>query len=495
MVHLKMDFEERIITRMQKQYIQKIDMELSPLGFGLMRLPMVNGRFTHDAYKMIFIAMEAGVNYYDTAYRYLNGHSEDFVHDALVKKYPRETFYIADKLPVWECKNKDDMEKIFQMQLEKLGTNYIDFYLLHALHKSRWHNIYNQGVLDFLEEKKKTGKIRKVGFSLHDNTKTLINIEKTYDWDFIQLQINYYDWTVQHADRSYEYLAKKGIPCIVMEPLGGGRLSKLPEKAEKLLKKVHPTATASSWGIRFTASLPNVAVTLSGMSTLDQMQANISSFSPLVPISNDEQKILNEVVQIIGSYNTIPCTACEYCVNDCPKGVDIPQIFQRYNDSKMFDSIIHFEDDYLGFISDKSRGDACINCGKCLQKCPQGIDIPKQLNDIHDMVIRNLFGLDEEGLKSIFDNKEEFLLICFGAGQRGQLLQEYLYKKKIQLNYYCDNSKQLWGEKINGIPIIGTTELREITKHKHVNMIITSNSYTEIKKQLESLNIPNLFIR
>jgi len=474
---------------MQKRHIKKLDMELSQLGFGIMRLPMANGWFTDDAYKMIDRAMEVGINYYDTAYRYQEGQSEAFVYDALVKRYPRESFHIADKLPVWECRCKDDMGRIFNTQLERLGVEFIDFYLLHALNKPNWRTAYDQGALDFLEKRKKEGKIRKVGFSLHDNTDALSCIERAFEWDFVQLQINYYDWTVQRVDKSYEYLDIKGIPCFVMEPVGGGRLGKLPEKAEALLKTASPGASVSSWAIRFAAALPNVAVTLSGMSTHEQLEDNIATFSPVVPITQGEQSKLDEVVRIFGSYNAIPCTSCQYCVHGCPGEIDIPQIFQRYNDSIMFENATSFDIDYFGLIPEGKRGDACTDCGICVKKCPQGIGIPQQLINMHRAAVSAAFGVGKEELDYLKNRGSDSITVCFGAGLRGKILQAYLRQNGVDTDYFCDNSESMWGKEVNGVPVVGLKKIQQLAKGVWVDMLVAVGAYNEVKKQLEDSGV------
>jgi len=478
---------------MEKRYIKKLEAELSPLGFGVMRLPMIGNSFSDEAYCLIEYAMKSGINYYDTGFHYQNSRSEEFLHNSLVLKYPRESFHIADKLPVWDCKSKDDMERIFKIQLERLGVKYIDFYLLHALQKSRWQECYNQGVLDFLDTKRKKGEIRKIGFSLHDNTNTLKSIVNAFDWDFVQLQINYYDWTIQNVNKSYEFLTENEIPCFVMGPVGGGRLSKLPEKAEKILKSAHPNVSVSSWAVRFTASLPNVATTLSGMSNMEQLKDNISYFSPFVPICSKEQEALQKVVKIIQSYSTIPCTSCNYCVDDCPKSVDIVQIFQKYNESKNFPNsgAIPFVTYYFEFINENNRGNSCIGCEKCEKKCPQGIKISKELQKIHEFAIIQFLGVSTQKLEYLSKNEQDSIFICFGAGRRGSVIQPLLSQYGISVRYFCDNSEALWGNEINGIPVISPVELGEIICSNKVNIFITNAAYDAIKSQLEKLNVPN----
>ncbi len=373
---------------MKKKYIEKLGMELSPLGFGVMRLPMEGNGFPKQVFDLLDKAMDMGLNYYDTAYPYQQGRSERLVCDALVKRYDRDSFYIADKLPLWECKSQEDMERIFQIQLERLCVEWIDFYLLHGLHKSRWETAYENGVLDFLEKKKREGRIHKIGFSFHDTVEVLSQIEKKYPWDFIQLQINYYDWEIMGAKEQYEYVADKGIPCMVMEPVGGGRLSRLPKKAEDVFKKVCPDESIPSWAMKYVASLDNVVVTLSGMNSEEQLKDNAAQFNERKPLTETEKQAIGQVVEIMRSYHTVSCSGCRYCVDVCPKGIDIPQIFKRYNDFSMFENMARFDIDYYAFIPEGKRGDSCIKCQQCSRMCPQKIDIPKEIEKIHREAVR-----------------------------------------------------------------------------------------------------------
>jgi len=474
---------------MDKRYIKKLDMTLSPLGFGVMRLPMEGDAFPAEAYRLIASAMEAGINYYDTAYFYQRGRSEEFIRQALVAKYPRDTFHIADKLPVWECAGIADMERIFQTQMDRLGVEYIDLYLLHGLHRSRWTDIYRKGVLEFLERKQKEGRVRKIGFSFHDTAEVLIPILDAFDWDFAQLQINYYDWTVQQAQKSYECLAQREIPCLVMEPVGGGRLSKLPGGAEKLLKEIRPEASVSSWAIRFVASLPNVAVTLSGMSNQEQLLDNLASFDPLVPLTKAEMKTLDKVVRILCTYNTIPCTACRYCMEACPAEIDIPQIFRRYNDYKMFDNVARFDIDYFAFIPREKRGDACLACGQCVKKCPQQIDIPDKLKMVHHTAVGLSVGFELDKLKAYLDREKGAPLVCFGAGNTGKTALGLLLENGYSVSYFCDNAQHLWGSEVNGVPVISPEQLKALNRERKTVVLITSIYDAEIKAQLSKMGI------
>ena len=473
---------------MQKQYIESLEMLLSPLGFGVMRLEQnPDGTFPPGVHRLLAEAYERGINYFDTAYLYLGGRSEELIRDALVARYPRESFYIADKLPVWDCRNRDEMDRIFNVQLERLGVKHIDFYLLHGLHRSRWIDIHSKGVLGFLDDKRAEGKIRKAGFSFHDTTSELEPILDSYGWDFVQLQINYYDWIVQHEKDSYEMLAERGIPCFVMEPVGGGRLAQLPDATGRLLKDHRPDDSIASWAIRFSTSLPNVAVTLSGMSDTGQLLDNLSVFDSFVPLSEAEQSILQNVVLILRGYSLIPCTACRYCITDCPCNVDIPQIFKRYNDYRQFENMARFDADYYAFIPEQQRASNCVSCGECVRKCPQNIDIPTELKAIHDFAAGLTIGVEVRELKAQLGN--DSYLVCFGAGPAGRAALSSLGECGFNVDCFCDNAKHLWGTAVDGIPVISPDKLRELAGKEKLSVLITSSYYDEIKAQLSSLGI------
>lgn len=472
---------------MEKRYIKQLDLELSPLGFGIMRLPMDGDDFPKKVYELIDQAMAKGINYYDTAYLYQKSKSEILIREALVKRYDKNSFYIADKLPVWECQNQDDMERIFQIQMERLGVDRIDFYLLHALHKNIWESVYEKGVLDFLERKKREGRIGKVGFSFHDTTEVLKQIEQTYSWDFIQLQLNYYDWEVNGVKNSYAYLEKRNIPCIVMEPVGGGRLSELPREAEEKLKTVHPDQTVSSWAIRYAASLPDVAVTLSGMSNEIQLNDNAAQFGNIRPFTREENEAINQVVDIIVSRHSVPCSGCRYCVDECPKGVDIPQIFKRYNDFYLFEKTQTptFDEDYFMYIPEDKTADMCIKCQKCSQKCPQKIDIPRKIEEIHKLAISLTIGMEDPSELDVFLQQHiGKKVICFGAGLKGIRTKRFLEHVGYEVAYFCDNAESKWGSFADKIEIVSPAGLNELYKDGKYCVLITSAYHEQIKAQL-----------
>lgn len=474
---------------MEKRYIRQLGMELSPLGFGIMRLPMSGETFPGEVYDLIDLAMEEGVNYYDTAYLYQKGKSEALVREALVKRYDRGRFYIADKLPVWECKSQEDMERIFRIQQERLGVEQIDFYLLHGLYRDVWEAVHEKGVLDFLDRKKREGKIRKAGFSFHDTIEVLKTIEQAYEWDFVQLQINYYDWEAIHVKECYEYLEERDIPCMVMEPVGGGRLSSLPEEAERVLKEVHPDRSAASWAIQYVASLPDVAVILSGMNKQEQLWDNIDRLSEIRELTEEEKRAIKKVVGILHSYQTIPCTGCGYCMDGCPAGVDIPQIFKRYNDSCLFENMTAFDADYFMFLPEKRRGDACIQCGKCSARCPQKIKVPEEINRVHRYAIGLSLGVEEGGLDGLMERCRGKKIICFGAGLRGIRGKAFLEGEGLEVAYFCDNDKAKWGTEAEGTEVVSPEKLGEIYAGGDVCVLVTSMYQREIREQLKSMGI------
>ena len=473
---------------MQPRYNPKLKMSLPPLGFGVMRLPInSDGTFSVEVHSLLAEAYECGINYFDTAYNYLGGHSEELIRDAIVAHYPRSSFYIADKLPVWLCADKSDMERIFQIELERLGVDFIDFYLLHGLNRSTWADAYSNGVLDFIEQKKREGKIHKIGFSMHDDVQTLKLILDAYKWEFALLQINYYDWIALRAKENYDLLEERGIPCMVMEPVGGGRLAKLPDDAEKLMTTVRPNDSIASWALRFIANLPNVVVTLSGMSNSEQLLDNISVFSTPKPLSDTEQTVLNDVADILSNSNTIPCTYCRYCLEECPKDIAISHIFQIYNDCAMFEHARALNLEYNIIIPQSRRGGNCVECGKCADRCPQKIDIPQQLKMVHNTAVGLALGVDVGKLKENLPS--ESLVICFGAGEMGCNALAVLRECGCKIDYFCDNAEHLWGTEIDGVETISPSQLCKLHQSQKVQVLITSGYHDEIKAQLGEIGI------
>lgn len=364
------------------------DTELSRLGLGTMRLP-VKGIIKREAnpiidykeaQKLVDFAIENGINYFDTAYMYHAGKSEKFIGTAL-SKYPRESYYLVDKLPIWMCKKPADMEKIFSNQLKRTGTAYFDNYLLHSLDKNNFEKCEKFGAYDFLIEKQKQGLIKNIGFSFHGTIDDLKQIVSAHHWDFAQIQLNFLDWKNQDAKTQYEILTEAGIPVIVMEPVRGGKLADIPKDAEKLFKNINCDASAASWAIKFVANLPNVVTILSGMNSIEQLQDNIDTLTDFKPLTDSELQACFNAASIMNKKDVIPCTGCDYCA-DCPKGVKISTVFACYNEYKNGDISEEESKKKYSEIPADNNADVCIKCGKCASHCPQSIKIPEKLEEL-----------------------------------------------------------------------------------------------------------------
>lgn len=364
------------------------DTELSRLGLGTMRLPVkgiikreANPMIDYkEAQKLVDFAIENGINYFDTAYMYHAGKSEKFIGTAL-SKYPRESYYLIDKLPIWMCKKPADMEKIFSNQLKRTGTPYFDNYLLHSLDKNNFEKCEKFGAYDFLVEKQKQGLIKNIGFSFHGTIDDLKQIVSAHHWDFAQIQLNYLDWKNQDAKTQYEILTEAGIPVIVMEPVRGGKLADIPKDAEQLFKNINSDASAASWAIKFVANLPNVVTILSGMNSIEQLQDNINTLTDFKPLTDSELQACFNAASIMNKKDVIPCTGCDYCA-DCPKGVKISTVFAYYNEYKNGDISEEESKRKYSEIPAEYNVNVCIKCGKCASHCPQSIKIPEKLEDL-----------------------------------------------------------------------------------------------------------------
>ena len=372
---------------MKYSEFSNINGKVSKLGFGLMRLPkLYEGKEDIDfkeAERLVDLAYKNGVNYFDTAYVYHNGESEIFA-GKILNKYPRESYNLATKLPGWAIKNDGKtVDVLFNEQLEKCETEYFDFYLLHSLNRDIWNTFKSVNAYENLKEKKAQGKIRHLGFSFHGDIELFKELLNNYEWDFVQLQINYYDWEADNAKDFYKLLEDKNIPCIVMEPVRGGSLQKLNDEAVEVFKKLSSSSPAS-YALRFVAQLPNVLVTLSGMSTYEQVEDNINTFNECKPLSEEELKAIEEANVLFRKNFSIPCTACKYCVTECPKGIDIPSCFSAYNEYNATREIIDLNKTYL-LIPKEKQAHNCIDCKKCMEHCPQEINIPRKLSNIKNL--------------------------------------------------------------------------------------------------------------
>lgn len=361
----------------------------SKLGFGLMRLPKdKQGQIKLDeVQRMVDSYMERGFNYFDTAYVYEG--SEEAIRQTLVEKYPRDVYTLADKLPAWKLTCQEDVERIFQESLNRTGVDYFDFYLLHSVEKSHYPTYEKYQCFDFIQEMKKQGKIKYMGFSFHDDADFLDKVLTEHpEIDFVQLQLNYLDWEneVIQSRRNYEVARKHHKPIIVMEPIKGGTLASFSDDIERIYKDYAPQKSIASWALRYVASLEGVMTILSGMSNAQQMNDNLDTMTHFEKINNEEAKLIKQVTDQVLSYPTIPCTKCRYCTPGCPMHIQIPDLFTAYNSAKMYGENRR----YQTYYKDHSTGDyqpakACIACGQCESVCPQHLEIISLLKEVSEV--------------------------------------------------------------------------------------------------------------
>ena len=369
---------------------------MKKLGFGLMRLPLydANDHTSVDmpqVCKMIDTFLERGFTYFDTAYMYHDGASERIAKEAIVKRYPRESFTLTTKLPTFFLKKKGDQERIFAEQLEKCGTEYFDYYLLHSLDKKNYATAEKFGSFAYVNKLKEQGLVRHVGFSFHDSAAVLDAILTEHpETEFVQLQINYLDWNDAGVQSRlcYETAVRHGKKVIVMEPVKGGRLADPPAEVRSAMRAVHPDWSPASWAIRFAASLPEVVTVLSGMSDFSQLDDNTSYMRDFQPIGDAEKEVLHRAEALIRAQSGIPCTACRYCVENCPKKIPIPEYFAAYNAYLQAQSAKErqnaAEDARLLSAKEGGRPEDCIGCKQCERICPQHLAVTEYLNKVSE---------------------------------------------------------------------------------------------------------------
>ena len=357
------------------------------LGFGMMRLPRTEGTNDIDlehTKRMVDAFIEAGGRYFDTAYIYEG--SEEATKAALCDRYPRESYYLADKLngSDFAAKSEEEAKNEIKVSLERTGAGYIDFYLLHGIDEGNIDNFNRYGIWDYMKQLKSEGVIRHYGFSFHSTPEHLEQLLTDHpDVEFVQLQINYADWedTLICSRRCYEIATQHGKPVIVMEPVKGGKLANPPQAVKDLLQRANPDASFASWAVRYAASLPNVMIVLSGMSNMEQMQDNLSFMHHFQPLNDEEYRVIDEASQALKQYADIPCTACHYCTPGCLMGIHIPEIFAVMNVYKMYGNLTEARNEYR-WRPGGNLASTCIQCGQCEGACPQHLPIIRLLEEV-----------------------------------------------------------------------------------------------------------------
>ena len=386
------------------------DKKISLMGFGAMRLPLLEDGTVDkvQVQEMVDMAIENGVNYFDTAWPYHTGQSELVIGEAL-SKYDRSSFYLADKYPGHQISSTYDPAYIFEKQLEKCRVEYFDFYLYHNVYEKSI-SVYTDpqwDIIEYFKEQKRLGRIKHLGLSTHAQAENLEAILDAFGdaIEFCQIQLNYLDWSLQKAREKCEILSKRGIPVWVMEPLRGGKLANVTDEAAEQMKAASPEDTPASLALRFFHHMDNVKVVLNGVSNIQQMKENLETFREERKLSEDEKKLLTDVAE--GMKDSVPCTACRYCCGDCPRELDIPMLLSVYNDAKIipsFNTVMVVE-----ALPDDKKPASCIACGKCAKVCPQNIDIPAAMKDfaqIYDKIPRwEEISRQREVLQPVTDKK------------------------------------------------------------------------------------------
>lgn len=392
------------ITPVDKNTNYKNGDRITKLGFGCMRFPTTgSGRNAPvdvpQAQKLVDYAYEHGINYYDTAYVYHGGKSEGIIGEAL-KKYPRDSYFLADKMPGYMVRQKSDIASYFETQIRRCNVDYFDYYLLHSItNKEQYDKVYEEwGGYEYCLEQKKKGRIRNLGFSFHGDRALWDYVIDKHPWDFVQIQLNYIDWR-KDGEYLYKSLEEKRIPCIVMEPLLGGRLASLSAGANNILKEANPQQSVASWAFRWVGSLPNVLTVLSGMTYMSHLEENVKTFTNFKKLTASEEMTLNKAISEYQKFERIGCTACRYCM-PCPFEVEIPSVFETYNNLVMAGNIpdkssqsaeeyatkkAAFSEEFKKAFAAGGGPSQCVGCGECLSKCPQHLQVPDLMSLINNM--------------------------------------------------------------------------------------------------------------
>jgi len=369
--------------------------KLSALGFGAMRLPVIDGNDAavneEDTEEMVDYAIKNGINYFDTAYGYHGGNSER-VMGRLLGKYPRDSYYLATKFPGYDVSNMGSVKEIFEEQIGKCGVDYFDFYLFHNVYENNLNPYLDEknGILEYLTAQKKAGRIRHLGFSAHGNCEVIRKFLEANgsEMEFCQIQLNYVDWEFQDAKDKVKLLTEYGLPIWVMEPLRGGRLANLTEAEAAELRTLRPDEEAKAWAFRFIESVPGVTMTLSGASSLNQLKENIATFEENKPLNEEEKKVILGIAGGMLNEKTLPCTACHYCTSHCPQNLDIPELLALYNEHN-FTGGGFIAPMALGGMPPEKQPSQCIGCRSCEEVCPQQLKISEAMADFTEQLKHN----------------------------------------------------------------------------------------------------------
>jgi predicted aldo/keto reductase-like oxidoreductase len=362
------------------------------LGFGCMRLPLLNpadqASFDKEQLKrMVDTFIERGFTYFDTAWMYHNFQSEEVLKEVLVERYPRESYTITSKLPIMMIYTEEKQSETFQRQLQKVGVDYFDYYLVHSLNENTYKNAVKLKSFEYLQQLKAEGKIKHMGISFHDNAELLDRILTEHpEIELVQIQLNYVDWDSDsiQSGKCYEVICKHNKPVVVMEPIKGGTLINVPDEVKKMFKQSEPNLSVASWAIRFAASQPQVMMVLSGMSSYEQLDDNTSYMQDFKPLTEEQIALTHKAAEIINSSIAVPCTSCRYCVKGCPKKIAIPEYFSLYNQKKRFGKkgFVTEVAYYNNLIVDHGKASECIECKKCEKICPQHIKISEVMKEV-----------------------------------------------------------------------------------------------------------------
>jgi len=372
---------------MQRRKFGFHDFDVSALGFGCMRLPVIDNQPDKideaKTAEMIYYAVDNGVDYIDTAYSYHREQSE-VVLGRILKEGYRDKVNLATKCPTWLIENREDFDKYLDIQLTRLQTDRIDMYLMHSLNKDRWNNLLKNDVFSFIESAKQDGRIRYAGFSFHDDLATFKSIVDAYDWDFCQIQYNYMDEKFQAGTAGLKYAAAKNLAVVIMEPLRGGRLVRnIPAEVKEIMERSGKNRTSADWALRWVWNHPEVTLVLSGMGKLDEVKQNIETAGTALPnsLTQEELEMFEQVKAAYRKRIRIDCTACEYCL-PCPQDIVIPKLFDQYNDAFMYNTMDGFAQRYDWIVENWGNPEDCIECGQCEEACPQNLPIRELMKEI-----------------------------------------------------------------------------------------------------------------